>query len=515
MSSSRKQSSIWEQEADHSKIKNYFPELSTDTNCEVCIIGAGITGLTLAYLLASEGKDVVVLEGDHIGAGATGATSAHLDPLTDTRPSDLLERFGLEQAGNILDSNFKAMKLIEEISRIYALDCEFKKIPGTFLAGTDEEQLLLEEEFEASKKLKLNPRFEQHSNIPFGQKAKLSFDLHARFQPVKYLFSLAKAARQKGARIFHGARVDNIKDSTAFLKGRQAKAKTFVMATHMPFGLHPIIQSRVYPFRSYLITAKLKSDFPDELFWDLNNPYHYMRRLSDSKPNVVLLGGADHRTGEKVNTMQSYVQLQRYASKHLDVESFESMWSAQFYLSADGLPLIGKASPFDDVYFATGFEGNGLTFGTVAAQLIADQIFERDNPAAKIYSPNRLNLTSSGKRFIMENFTTAKDFLMDRIDKNEQSPESLELGEGKVLTYKGEQLACYRDESGKLHALSPVCPHAKCHVRFNNSESSWDCPCHGGRFSATGELLQGPPTQDLKKRDDLLEEIEREDRPPA
>ena len=515
MSNTSKKSSFWEQDADQEKIKNYFPKLSTDTNCEICIIGGGITGLTLAYLLASEGRDVVVLEAQHIGAGATGSTSAHLDPLTDTRPSELIERFGIDDASKILGSNQKAMKLIEEIARTHALDSEFKKIPGSFLASTIEEENILQKEYEAATKLNLNPRLEKMSQEPFPIRAKLSFDLHARFHPVKYLFALAKAARLKGARIFHEARVNQIKDSTAFMEGRQAKAKVFVMATHIPFGLHPILQSRVYPFRSYLTIAKLKSDFPDELYWDLEDPYHYMRRLSDSHPKHVLLGGADHRTGEKINTNESYLKLQHYARKHLDVESFESQWSAQFYLSADGLPLIGKSLSLDNVYIATGFEGNGLTFGTVAAQLITDEIMERDNPVSKIYSPTRLNIASSGKRFISHNIETAKDFILDRFDKEEQTPEVLEMGEGRVLFYKGEQLACYRDNAGKLHALSPVCPHAKCHVRWNNSETSWDCPCHGGRFSATGELLQGPPTENLKNRDDALDEIKREEGPPV
>ena len=514
MSKNRIKPSLWDIDIDHEKVSNYFPKLSSDTNCEVCIIGGGITGVSLAYILAGQGRDVVLLEAEHIGAGATGATSAHLDPLTDLRPSDLLERYGEKESKAILDSNFKAMNFIEAISRNHALSAEFKKVPGSFVAFNEDETKLLERELKACEKLGLKANLQNFVSDPMGIKAKLSFNLHARFHPTKYLFCLAKAARQRGARIFQNSMVKEINDEKAILDKVSAKAQIFVMATHMPFGLHPIIQSRVYPYRSYMVMAKVKDEFPDELIWDLQSPYHYMRRVGDGKENLVLIGGADHRTGEKVNTLDAYERLKNFARAKLKVESFELEWSGQFYLSSDGLPYIGKVSPLENIYYATGFEGNGLTFGTIAAQIIGDEILEVSNTYSKLYSPTRLNIASSGKRFIGHNLTTAKDFILDRFGGDQKSPNDLKEGEGEILFHNGEQIACYKDEESKIHALSPVCPHAKCHVRWNNSEKSWDCPCHGGRFTATGELLQGPPTEGLKCRDDIFMEDEWEEQPP-
>lgn len=515
MSRNRCTPSLWDIDIDQKKVSNYFPKLTSDTNCEICIVGGGITGITLAYILASQGRDVVLLEGEHIGAGATGATSAHLDPLTDLRPSELLDRFGEKESKMILKSNFKAMNFIEALSRNHAPGCEFKKVPGAFIAYNEEDEKKLKKEKEACEKLELDAFLEEQATHPMGIKSKLTFNLHARFHPTKYLFCLAKAARQKGARIFQQSKVREIKEGKAVLENVSAKAQTFVMATHMPFGLHPIIQSRVYPYRSYMILAKLKEEFPDELMWDLQEPYHYLRRVGDDRAKHVLIGGSDHRTGEKTDTFKAYEKLRNYAKARLNVESFEASWSGQFYLSSDGLPYIGKVSPLENIYYATGFEGNGLTFGTLAAQIIGDDILGVSNSASKLYSPGRLNITSSGKRFVGHNITTAKDFILDRFGGDRKSPYDLKVGEGEILFHNGEQVACYKDEQNNVHALSPVCPHAKCHVRWNNSEKSWDCPCHGGRFSATGELLQGPPTEGLKVRDDVIKEEGWEDQPPA
>ena len=224
---------------------------------------------------------------------------------------------------------------------------------------------------------------------------------------------------------------------------------------------------------------------------------NYHRLAASGDPQLLLVGGADHKTGQG-GELESFEALEAYARRHFRVERIEHRWSAEFYEPDDGLPFIGQMALSRHLYAATGYSGTGMTFGTLAGQIVTDRFLGRENPLADVFSPTRINAVAGATDFIKENVNVAKRFVADRFKGKEiDGAENLQPGEGVLGRIDGEQVALYRDEKKLLHAMSPVCTHAGCIVHWNAAEKTWDCPCHGGRYSATGERIYGPPAEDL------------------
>lgn len=499
MTALRANASIWEAQNFDPNLGMYFPRLSSDINCEVCVIGAGITGVCLAYLLAKENVDVVLLEAKTVGLGSSSGSIGQSGLLTDIMLKDMIRFFGMENSLKILESNHEALELLETLVREYAIDCDFKKTSGGYIAQSAADTQALEEELEAALKLGLNPVLERMSDSLYASEARLIFDSYILMNPLKFVFELAKAAKMSGARIYQKSVAREVTSGQVDLDKAKVKARHVVMATHIPLGLHPLIQNRVFPMRSYVIGARVKEEIEECFLRDLGSPYVYLRKARDSKGELLLVGGYGHRVGEHSNN--PYGSLQGWLMSRMSLESVDYTWSTQYYQSADGMPYIGRMQGHENLWFATGLEGAGLSHGALAAKIICDGILGRENEFAKIYSPNRLHLGLAGKRLLKGNFNSAKDFIKDRMERPQLSAQELAPGEGAIVMEDGEKLACYKDMEGDVHTMSPVCTHAKCHVRWNGLEKSWDCPCHGGRYSATGEVICGPPTHDLKKVD--------------
>ena len=273
-----------------------------------------------------------------------------------------------------------------------------------------------------------------------------------------------------------------------------------MLATHTPVGLRPVIQAKVAAYRSYIIGVRVKDIIEDALYWDMDEPYHYMRLAEDEKGPLLLIGGEDHKTGEGRRTQTHFDALIDYARQRYDVSEVDYQWSSQLYEPADGLPYIGKSALEPNVYIATGYSGEGLTCGTIAGQLIADDLLGKPNRWAKLYNPNRIKPLASAASMISENTDAAMHFIGDRLKfPAAYSFQEIAPGEGKLTEVDGRKLAVYRDEQNDVHVLSPVCTHAKCIVNWNQAEKSWDCPCHGGRFTPNGDVIEGPPTVGLEK----------------
>ncbi len=499
MGSLREKGSVWEAGHAGEAIAGFFPKLGGDTRCDVCVIGAGITGVTLAYELSKNGVDVVLIEGERLGAGTTGSTTAFLDPYSDRYIHELLDSHGVTKTQSVIESGQEAIKRIEEISKHFGIDCGLRRVEGSYIAQNHEEMRFLEKEQEACLKFGLAAKLKIEPKAPFKCQAMLALKNMAQFDPLAFLYPLAKASKRLGCRIFQQTKARSVSENEVVTDEATIKASHVVMATHTPLGFHPVLQGKVFPFQSYVIGAKIKEKFPCALFQDMKDPYHYMRKTSLNGEEIVLFGGADHRTGEQ--GQDPYGALQAYARSKFSVESVEFAWSAQFFMSADGLPYIGRVSKESNLWFASGFEGNGMVFGVVAANVLSDLIQGNVNEFAHVYDPHRLNLALSGKKLIKENLVSAKDFIKDRIEKPVEDITSVKKGEGKIINHNGSLTAAYKDSTGGVHLMSPVCTHAKCHVRWNEHQDSWDCPCHGGRYKATGEVLSGPPTEPLKAAD--------------
>lgn len=478
-----------------------FAPLESELRVDVAVIGGGITGLTAALLLAEGGKRVALLEGRKLGAGVTGSTTAHLTEAVDARYHQLESSFGREGARAVRASSRDAIEQIALLSQSAELDCGFERLNGYLF--TEKRDQLDELEQELAAAARAGATVERSAvPLPFGVSGGICFADQAQLEPLGYLQVLIERLARTRARIFEGVSMVDIEGSGPLRvvneHGPSVVADAVVLATHAPFA-KLTLQLKLAQYRSYAVAGRVAST-PPGLFWDMSDPYHYVRRALVDGYSYAVVGGEDHRTGELPEPADApYRALETYAAR-FGVPA-ERRWSAQVVESADGLPFIGKPDTDRNVYVATGFGGNGMTFGTLSAMLIADDILGRPNPYAELYRATRSKPLASLSAVVSENVDTAVHLVTGHLKPVSQAPISeIPRGEGRIVKDNGERLAVYRDHDGRIHALSSVCTHQGCQVAFNPAERSWDCPCHGSRFDIDGRVLDGPATKPLEKR---------------
>ncbi|UAY55351.1 FAD-dependent oxidoreductase [Arachidicoccus terrestris] len=472
---------------------------------DVIIIGAGITGLTTGLFLQEARKKCLILEARNIGFGTTSGTTAHLNTVLDTPYTDLIHKFGLANAVLIAEGAKEAIALIKDNMDRYDILCDFEHRDGYMFAETQQEAADLDKIYDSLKQVNINTAFSDSTPVPIPFVKAIKFSGQAQFHPLKYLFSLAEAFQQNGGIIMEEAAVEKVdaadgKQVVCTLNERYI-AHSVVYATHIPFGLNAL-HFKCAPYRSYLIGVLLPENhsYPEALIYDMKEPYHYFRTVEHGSDRVLLIGGNDHKTGHKMNTEHVFAELEAYVRRFYDIQSVIYKWSAQYYEPSDGLPYIGHLPGADrNVYVATGFSGNGMIFGTLSGRILTDLIVSGESQYKDLLSPSRIKPLAAFKNMVRENLDVVKHFVADRLSVA-SLPEFADLskGEGKVVRYKGEKIAIYKDLSGALKALHPVCPHAGCIVEWNNAERSWDCPCHGARYDIEGRFLNGPSASSLK-----------------
>ena len=476
---------------------------------DVAVVGAGITGLTTALLLRQRGLSVAVLDMQGVGHGDSGRSSAHLTALLDTPYYALIERFGADSAQAVAQSQLQALDSMEHLIRQHAIDCQWARVPATLYSDVAETDSVIQDELAACSQLGLAVRAVQEVPLPFPIRAGMRLERQAQLQPMAYLQGLATAFERAGGVLCGNVRVLGVDDGTPCVvhtADGELKATQVVMATHSPvsrFNLH----TKIYAYRTYLLAARVNALPPAGLYMDARSPYHYMRTTGD----LLLVGGADHKTGHESDTDAHFGQLQTYLRERFTVTELQRQWSGQVLESADGLPFIGSNGSDDHVYVATGYAGNGMTSGTLAATILADTLTEQPNPYAEVYSSRRLKPLAQLRRMMRENIDVPVHLVGDRFVNEDMSLADLPRGSGTVVRHDGQALAVYRDDTGQLHTLSPACTHMGCFVKWNGAEQSWDCPCHGSRFSAGGKLLQGPAVEDLPRLE-LIEQTREEHR---
>lgn len=482
-----------------------YPALPKSRETEVLIIGAGITGLTTALHLKHAGRQVVVVEAGCIGAGTTGGTSGHLDAHPEQGASKLIKDFGEEVAREVTKARMQAIDQIETWCQNFAIDCDFQRIPAYLYSESEQGAKVLNEEGESLKRLGLIANPVSMVPLPFGNGGGVQIADQGRFHAVKYLEGLAAQFSGGECSLYEHTKVLPPEDgSPCIVKiegGKEIRAQAVLVCTHSAYLGLSQFDLRVAPYQSYVLTVRIEEELPDALFWDDAEPYHYIRRAASDDPGLMMIGGCDHKTGQGDDERDAFHQLERYVQQRFTVQKIEQRWSAEFFEPADGLPYVGRVPLTKHLYLGTGYSGTGLTFGTVAGRLLADLVLGQSSPMADIFRPSRVKPLAAGGSLIMENLNAAKHFVLDRftgesIDALEEVPP----GKGRLVKYEGKQWAIYRDEEGAVHVLSPVCTHMGCHVQWNEAEKTWDCPCHGGRFSCLGERLYGPPTKDLEEQ---------------
>lgn len=484
-----------------------YSSLSASTSTEVCVVGAGIAGMTTAYLLAREGKSVTVLDAGRVGGGMTSRTTAHLTSAVDDRFFEIERLHGHEGARIAAESHAAAIDRIEAIIAQEGIECDFLRLDGYLFTPPGESGDVLDKELRAAKRAGLNDvEMVERAPIPqFDTGPCLRFPGQAQFHPLKYLNGVAKAAERLGVRIFTGTRVTLVEGGTnarvETADGHIVDTQEIVIATNTPINNIFTIHTKQAPYTTYVIGARVgKGSITGALYWDTLEAYHFVRlqEVAGESYDILIVGGEDHKTGQADDAEFRYSKLERWARERFpEIQGVHYRWSGQVMEPFDGLAFIGRNPGDTNVYIATGDSGEGMTHGTIAGILITDLIMKRKSPWAGLYDPSRKTMLA-GMEYLRENINVGARLVEDYISPgNAGSVEQIPLGEGRVIRRGVAKIAVYRDEQGKTHEMSAACRHLACIVHWNRLEKTWDCPCHGSRYDRYGRVINGPAKEDL------------------
>ncbi|MEC1376401.1 FAD-dependent oxidoreductase [Heyndrickxia oleronia] len=494
---------IWKQGMD---IPGYS-ELLEDIEVDVAIVGGGITGITTGYLLTKEGLKVAIIEAGELLNGTTGHTTAKVTAQHGLIYDELIQNLGKEQARLYYEASTEAIQFIKETIKEHGIECDFSEEDAYIFTNSDEYIPKLKTEEQAYKELGINGELVEQLPIDYSVKAALVMRSQAQFHPIKYLKPLIEYIQQSGGLIFEhttATDVDYAEYPIVITRGGpKVKCKYVCACSHFPFydglGFYP---TRMYAERSYLIAVKTEKDPPPGMYINAEQPTRSFRRMNYQGENVLLVGGENHKTGQGIPTIQHYEAIEEYAQTTFGIKDFLFRWSAQDLTTLDKVPYIGRiTSNHDRILVATGFRKWGMTNSTVSALLIRDIIREKENRFEKLFSPSRFNADPSVKEFISTNFDVAKHLVEGKLEYPLRDIEDLEKDEGSVVNVNGKRAGAYRDSEGKIYVVDTTCTHLGCEVEWNSGDRTWDCPCHGSRFSIAGDVIEGPAETSLEKID--------------
>lgn len=483
-----------------------YPKLQEDIDTEVAIIGGGMTGITSAYLLAKEGKKVVLLEAGRILNGTTGHTTAKLTAQHGLIYDELLSHFGKEQTQAYYQANAEAMKFVRDLVNQQQIDCDFSVEDAYLFTNSQQEMQKLINEYEAYEKLGITEReYKTSMPIPVEAKAAVVMRNQAQFHPVKYLRHLVEEFTKLGGTIYeHTTAVDieeGNKPRVTTRDGFKVSCQHMIVCSHTPFyDVKGFYFSRLSISRSYVLAVKTEQEFPGGMYINVEQPTRSLRYTEMNGERLVLFSGDRHKTGHDKNPHQHYEALEDFAEKTFGIKEIPYRWSAQDPATLDKIPYIGNYSAtLSNIYVATGYRKWGMTNSTNAARLMTDLILERDNPYKDVFDPSRFHADPDVKKFISVNAQVAKELVKGKLELPSVRPEELKNNEGAAVLINGERAGAYCDENGELHLVDTTCTHMGCELEWNNGDRSWDCPCHGSRFSYQGEVLDGPAELPLKR----------------
>jgi glycine/D-amino acid oxidase-like deaminating enzyme/nitrite reductase/ring-hydroxylating ferredoxin subunit len=487
-----------------------YDALVSDLETDVCIVGAGIAGITTAYLLARQGRKVVVLDDGPVAGGETGRTTAHLSWALDDFYMHIERMHGAEGARIAAESHRAAVDLIEQIVRDEGIECDFERLPGYWFAEDPKGRKELGEELEAARRAGAGnvELIDRIPGVPFETKAALRFADQAQFHPVKYIAALADAIVRDGGRICCSTHVAELLEKSPRPQLRTADshivtAGAVVFATNAPVNDWVKMHTKQAAYRTYVVGLRIPAgSVARGLYWDNLDPYHYVRLASDESGEVLIVGGQDHKTGQAHDQDARFAALVEWTRERFPGAGAEvDRWSGQVIEPNDYMAFIGRNPGDEHVYIATGDSGNGITHGTIAGILLTNLILGREHRWEKLYDPARISLRATPE-FLKENLNVAAQY-RDLVTPGEiANPDDIPRNSGAVLRHGAKKVAVYRDEFGALHMRSALCTHLYCVVDWNDTEKSWDCPCHGSRFDRYGKVVNGPAIADLPELGD-------------
>ena len=482
--------------------------LVEDVHVEMCVVGAGIAGLTTAYLLAKAGRSVVVLDDGPIGGGMTQMTTGHLTNMMDDRYFELERLHGRDGARLAAESHTAAIDCIEGIVREEAIDCQFGRLDGYLFLAEGDKPRTLERELEAAHRAGLSrvTLIERAPYASFDTGPCLRFPNQAQFHPLMYLAGLARALERRGGRIHtasHAERIAGGNPARVHAGPRIITADCVVVATNVPVNDRLAIHTKQAPYMTYVIGARVpRGAVPAVLAWDTGDPYHYVRVAPFGEDDLLIVGGEDHKSGQADDPGKSHDRLEAWTRARFPMAGeIAFRWSGQIMETVDYLSFTGR-NPMDaaNVYVHTGDSGMGLTHGTIAGMLIRDLVLRRDNPWAGLYDPSRKTLRAA-REFGAENLNVARQYADWLTPGEVRSADEIAPESGALMRRGLHKVAVYRDAQGAVQERSAVCPHLGCIVHWNGAGKTWDCPCHGSRFDPEGHVINGPANRNLSPAD--------------
>jgi glycine/D-amino acid oxidase-like deaminating enzyme/nitrite reductase/ring-hydroxylating ferredoxin subunit len=481
-----------------------YPALEGDVEADVCVIGGGIAGLTAATLLKREGRTVAVVEGKRIVRGASGYTTAKITSGHGAIYSVLEDSFGPDGARVYAEANEAALARIARFVDKDQIECDFERKANYVYAETEQEVGQVEQEVEAARRAGLDASLVHNTPLPYDVAGAVKLENQAQFHPRKYLLALAETIPGDGSHLFEQTFARDVKGVEVATEHGTVRARDVIVATHLPFEDTALFFTRAHPHRSYAVAAPIEeSAAPDGMFINTGTPTRSVRTIRDGDRLLVQVGGEGHKLGDEDDPNRRYRTLEHFLGEHWpQAGDVEYRWSTQDYMSVDQVPFIGRLRrTTPHVLAATGFTKWGMTGGTLAALLLTDRILGRENPWAALFDAKRIKPKAAFRRFVSGNAAVGLHFFADRLRADESEIAALGPGEGAIVRQGARKRAVYRDESGALHVLSPVCQHLYCHVSWNPAERTWDCPCHGSRYSGEGQVLEGPTVKPLRRLD--------------
>jgi glycine/D-amino acid oxidase-like deaminating enzyme/nitrite reductase/ring-hydroxylating ferredoxin subunit len=489
--------SVWQGTADKSA---RYPSLQGDLNVDVAIVGAGITGLTAAMLLSRAGKRVAVLEDGQVGSGTSSHSTGNLYAPVDVRLHALEQQWGADVVRQVVASRAAAVDMVERTAASLNIDCGFTRCPWYLFATHQDHAEEVRKEYETAQRAGLAAALQADLPVPLPAVSALRIGNQAQFQPLDYLRQLAQRISGENCLVFENTPVREIEDSPALVHTDSGTVRCgqVLIATHTPIGIH-LVQSKLDVVREYGVALHIDAAPAAGVFWGLGDKRHSIRAYSRRDQSYLVVVGAAHPTGKADDTAQRHDALEEFARQHFAAGPLAYRWSAQRYRGEDKLPYIGRNVDAANTFIATGFSGDGLTYGTLAGMLIADQMLGKANPWTDLYRVDRLDTAKRAKGFEKESTEAppagAKPLAQGDLDRFG------DLGpcQGRQEKINGEPVAAYRNDRGELMVVSGRCTHMGCGLKWNAAETSWDCPCHGSRFTPDGKVLEGPAIAPLER----------------
>lgn len=482
-----------------------FPSLTTDHSADVVIVGGGMTGITAGYLLAQEGQKVILLEAGRILNGTTGHTTAKITVQHGLIYDELIQHFGEDKARLYYEANRDALNFIRKIAESEKIACELAEESAYVYASSEQSAKKLETERSAYERLGIPGELRETADLPFAVTAALAVPNQSRFHPIPYLTTLINRMTEAGSEVYEHTTAKKVEEGERPVvvteAGHRIDCRYVISASHFPFlNWKGLYFTRLHAERSYVLAVRVAQEYRGGMYISADTPTRSIRLANEGKDPLLLIGGDGHKAGESSCTFSHYEALQSFAESFFEVKEIAYRWSTQDLVTLDKVPYIGRInSNSDNILVATGYRKWGMTNSTAAAHMLKNIVLGIDDPYLQAFDSSRFHSDPDIKSLITNNLDVAKNLISGKMEMVYRTPDEVGTNEGSVVRVNGKRAGAYRDPEGKLHLVDTTCTHMGCETHWNEADRTWDCPCHGSRFSYTGEVVEGPAKKPLKQ----------------